>query len=425
MKVFDDELAAAEKFDAAQTVTQPAVKRGVVSTPSSTIHDAALKTAMVACCARRISSTSSKAHPSGKTTASPTGNWPRGSRISCGARCRMTRSLPPRARRTAQARGAARPRSRACCAIRGRSASPRRFRGSGCNCASVGMFPPDKKLYPDYDDYLEKSMVARDDRVLPRGAGEESQRCASSSTPTGRCSTPGSPSTTACPASTGDDFQRVALQPGGSSRRTADAGGDPEPHLRRHAASAGASRQVGAGVDHRQVAAAAARPTSSRSSRRPPTQPKATLRMKLDAHKSDANCAACHRKIDPLGLAFDNYDAIGRWRTEEVVERRHRRQSEGRRRAANCPTAASLPTPRSSRSCCSPTSTSSTPPSSRSSPPTPCAATMTFDDRAAAREASPQQSKAADYRLAAHRSRRWSLSDLFQTTLIANPSAHP
>jgi hypothetical protein len=51
----------------------------------------------------------------------------------------------------------------------------------------------------------------------------------------------------------------------------------------------------------------------------PATQPKATLRMKLDAHKSDANCASCHRKIDPLGLAFDNYDAIGRWRTEEIV----------------------------------------------------------------------------------------------------------
>ena len=51
----------------------------------------------------------------------------------------------------------------------------------------------------------------------------------------------------------------------------------------------------------------------------PATQPKATIRMKLDAHKSDENCAACHRRIDPLGLAFDNYDAIGRWRTEEVM----------------------------------------------------------------------------------------------------------
>jgi len=51
----------------------------------------------------------------------------------------------------------------------------------------------------------------------------------------------------------------------------------------------------------------------------PAASPKATLRVKLEAHKSDASCAACHRKIDPLGLAFDNYDAIGRWRTIEVV----------------------------------------------------------------------------------------------------------
>ena len=34
----------------------------------------------------------------------------------------------------------------------------------------VGMFPPDKKLYPDYDEYLEKSMVGETDRVFPRGA---------------------------------------------------------------------------------------------------------------------------------------------------------------------------------------------------------------------------------------------------------------
>jgi hypothetical protein len=51
-----------------------------------------------------------------------------------------------------------------------------------------------------------------------------------------------------------------------------------------------------------------------------PTGPKATLRQKLEAHIHDANCAACHSKIDPLGLAFENYDAIGRWRTEEVTD---------------------------------------------------------------------------------------------------------
>jgi hypothetical protein len=50
-----------------------------------------------------------------------------------------------------------------------------------------------------------------------------------------------------------------------------------------------------------------------------PQSPKATLREKLEAHRNDANCAACHAKIDPLGLVWDNYDAIGRWRDREKV----------------------------------------------------------------------------------------------------------
>ncbi len=52
----------------------------------------------------------------------------------------------------------------------------------------------------------------------------------------------------------------------------------------------------------------------------PVTEPKATLRMKLEAHIHDAQCASCHRSIDPLGLAFENFNAIGRWRTVEVTE---------------------------------------------------------------------------------------------------------
>jgi hypothetical protein len=50
-----------------------------------------------------------------------------------------------------------------------------------------------------------------------------------------------------------------------------------------------------------------------------PQGPKATLRQKLEAHRNNANCAACHASIDPLGLAWDNYDAIGQWRTREKV----------------------------------------------------------------------------------------------------------
>ncbi|MGV3486712.1 MAG: DUF1592 domain-containing protein [Planctomycetaceae bacterium] len=43
-----------------------------------------------------------------------------------------------------------------------------------------------------------------------------------------------------------------------------------------------------------------------------------TLRERFEAHRSDAQCASCHVKIDPLGLALENYDAIGAWRETEV-----------------------------------------------------------------------------------------------------------
>ena len=42
-----------------------------------------------------------------------------------------------------------------------------------------------------------------------------------------------------------------------------------------------------------------------------------TLRQRLEQHRRDPACANCHAKMDPLGLAFENYDAIGRFRTKE------------------------------------------------------------------------------------------------------------
>lgn len=45
-----------------------------------------------------------------------------------------------------------------------------------------------------------------------------------------------------------------------------------------------------------------------------------TMRQKLAQHRSDPNCAACHRAMDPLGLALENYDPIGRWRVKEGDE---------------------------------------------------------------------------------------------------------
>ncbi|GEP45333.1 DUF1592 domain-containing protein [Brevifollis gellanilyticus] len=42
-----------------------------------------------------------------------------------------------------------------------------------------------------------------------------------------------------------------------------------------------------------------------------------TLREQLAEHRSNASCAGCHAFLDPMGFAFENFDAIGRYRTEE------------------------------------------------------------------------------------------------------------
>ncbi|NCF92695.1 MAG: DUF1588 domain-containing protein [Verrucomicrobiaceae bacterium] len=39
-----------------------------------------------------------------------------------------------------------------------------------------------------------------------------------------------------------------------------------------------------------------------------------TLRERLVQHQVNPSCVSCHQKIDPLGFALENYDAVGRWR---------------------------------------------------------------------------------------------------------------
>ncbi len=44
-----------------------------------------------------------------------------------------------------------------------------------------------------------------------------------------------------------------------------------------------------------------------------------TLKQKIELHRKQSACAACHAKIDPWGLALENFDAIGAWRDEEFT----------------------------------------------------------------------------------------------------------
>jgi hypothetical protein len=40
-----------------------------------------------------------------------------------------------------------------------------------------------------------------------------------------------------------------------------------------------------------------------------------SLRERMELHRTKPECASCHRQMDPLGFALENYDAVGRWRT--------------------------------------------------------------------------------------------------------------
>ena len=41
---------------------------------------------------------------------------------------------------------------------------------------------------------------------------------------------------------------------------------------------------------------------------------KMTLKQRMEDHRSDPACLSCHSKIDPWGIAFENFDALGQWR---------------------------------------------------------------------------------------------------------------
>jgi mono/diheme cytochrome c family protein len=50
---------------------------------------------------------------------------------------------------------------------------------------------------------------------------------------------------------------------------------------------------------------------------RGPTGESQSVRRRLEEHRKNSVCASCHRTIDPMGFALENFDAIGRWRNAD------------------------------------------------------------------------------------------------------------
>ncbi|MEK0445826.1 MAG: hypothetical protein RLZZ399_1147 [Verrucomicrobiota bacterium] len=47
-----------------------------------------------------------------------------------------------------------------------------------------------------------------------------------------------------------------------------------------------------------------------------------TTRQRLGAHQEEPQCLQCHRKIDPIGFGLENFNAAGKWRTDETYEKK-------------------------------------------------------------------------------------------------------
>lgn len=194
----------------------------------------------------------------------------------------------------------------------------RSFSSQWLQLRKVGMFPPDKQIYKDYDSHLEQSMIEETQAFFAEVLNEGlTLREFIDSDWT--MVNPRLARFYKIPNVVEDQFQRVSLKP------DYQRGG-----LLTHASLLSLTSD---GTRHRPVHRGAWLSEVFLGKEPPPPPanvepiepnpidaPKATLRMKLEAHTHDASCASCHKKIDPLGLAFDHYNAIGEWRTHEKVE---------------------------------------------------------------------------------------------------------
>jgi uncharacterized protein DUF1592/uncharacterized protein DUF1588/uncharacterized protein DUF1585/uncharacterized protein DUF1587/uncharacterized protein DUF1595/cytochrome c len=179
----------------------------------------------------------------------------------------------------------------------------------------VGMFPPDKKLYPNYDLWLETS-IRNEPVEFFREVLVKNQPIDGFLDSDWTMANPRLCDFYGLPEPKGGDFQRILLKPedhrGGLLTMGASLGltSDGTRHRPVHRGVWLSEVILGKTPPPPPANVPAIEPSAQQSA-------KATLREKIEAHRADANCAACHANIDPLGLAWDNYDAIGQWRTHE------------------------------------------------------------------------------------------------------------
>jgi hypothetical protein len=184
------------------------------------------------------------------------------------------------------------------------------FLGQWLNLRQINFTTPDKRLYPEFDDLLEWSMVRethlffeellRHDLSVLNFVDSDftmlNERLA-------RHYGIGDVS--------GLEFRKVALRPEyhrggvltqGSVLKVSANGTTTSPVVR------------GVWVLDRILDKPPKPPPADVPKVEPDIQGATTIREQLARHREAASCASCHKQIDPPGYALENYDAIGGWR---------------------------------------------------------------------------------------------------------------
>ena len=132
----------------------------------------------------------------------------------------------------------------------------------------------------------------------------------------------------------GSHFRRVSLDRRQPAPRPARAGQHADGHLGRHAHVAGVARQMDSREPARRAAAGAAARRRDESDQDAGGAKPTTLRQRLEAHRANPVCASCHKIMDPMGFALENFDLVGAWREKDGRRADRFVRPAGRRHAA-------------------------------------------------------------------------------------------
>ncbi|MEY2599643.1 MAG: hypothetical protein RLZZ142_1902 [Verrucomicrobiota bacterium] len=185
------------------------------------------------------------------------------------------------------------------------------FLGSWLNLREIDFTQPDVKLYPEFEHYLQVSMLGESEaffeamlqgdlsvsHVVQSPFAILNERLAEHY---------------GIPGVRGDFLRRVELPPG-SHRGGVITQGAP---LKVSANGTTTSPVVrGAYILERILGTPPDPPPKNVAAIEPDIRGATTIREQLDKHRSQPACASCHAKLDPPGFALESFDVTGRWRT--------------------------------------------------------------------------------------------------------------